>query len=285
MTAAGNDEGTEALYGANRALWDERVGVHLGPGGYDLSALRAGQGRLDAVIEPELTALVGEFAGKRVIHLQCHVGDETLSLAQRGAEVVGIDFSPAAVAAASGLAAELGLAGRARFVECSLYDAPGAVGEAGFDLVLVTWGAIYWLPDVRRWAEVVAQFLRPGGRLYMAEGHPSALVFDDQAVGTEAMPGWFAPYFEPGPLAIDEAEDYSNPAAKLAHVRSYSWMHPLSETLTALLEAGLALRFFHEHAAVPWRMFRALDRGADRMWRWPSRPWLPLGFSLAAEKA
>ena len=275
----------ESLFDANRKLWDERVGIHLAPGGYDLTALRAGRGRLHALVETELAGLVGDLVGKRVIHLQCHIGDEVLSLAQRGAEVVGVDFSPAAVVAGRSLAAELGLADRARFVECNVYDAPEAVGEARFDLVLVTWGAIYWLPDVRAWARVVAKFLRPGGLFYIAEGHPSALVFDDAAPGLEDRPGWFAPYFQTGPIAIDELEDYANREAALKHVRSYSWMHPLGETVTALVEAGLTLRFLHEHDAVPWRMFRSLEEGGDRMWRWPARPWLPLGFSIAAEKA
>ena len=111
--------------------------------------------------------------------------------------MVGLDFSAPGVRAARGLATELGLDGRARFVEADLYDAPAAIREpAAFDLVYVTWGAIYWLPDIRRWAEIVAFFLRPGGTLYLAEGHPSALVFDDAAPKHGPMPGWFAPYFD-----------------------------------------------------------------------------------------
>ena len=86
----------ESLFEANRKLWDERVGIDLAPGGYDLTVLRAGRGRLHALVETELAELVGDLVGKRVIHLQCHIGNEVLSLAQRGAEVVGVDFSPAA---------------------------------------------------------------------------------------------------------------------------------------------------------------------------------------------
>jgi SAM-dependent methyltransferase len=105
----------DAAYDLNRANWDERVAVHMGPRGYDLSALRAGRGRLNALEEAELPELIGDLAGLRVIHLQCHFGADTLALAQRGAEVVGVDFSPAAVAAARDLAVDLGLAERARF--------------------------------------------------------------------------------------------------------------------------------------------------------------------------
>src|SRR2546423_8891647 len=124
---------------ANRAHWDELVALHLGPRGYDLTALRAGRRRLHAIEEAELPPV----AGKRILHLQCHFGADSLTLAQRGAEVVGLDFSAPAIAAARGLAAELGLAERARFVEADLYNASKAVPQPhGFDLLFVTWEAI-----------------------------------------------------------------------------------------------------------------------------------------------
>ncbi len=119
----------------NRANWDERVAVHLKPTGYDLASLRAGRGKLHPIEEAEL----GDVSGLKVLHLQCHFGADTLKLAQRGASVVGLDFSPAAIAAARALAAELGLADRARFVEADLYAAPEALPEpASFDRVFVT---------------------------------------------------------------------------------------------------------------------------------------------------
>src|SRR3981081_254987 len=108
---------------ANRANWDERVRVHLDGPGYDLSGLRAGRGRLNAIEEAEL----GPVQGWRLLHLTSPFGRDSLALAQRGAEVVGLDFSPAAIAAANTLAAELGLAGQARFVESDLYNPPPAI--------------------------------------------------------------------------------------------------------------------------------------------------------------
>jgi SAM-dependent methyltransferase len=259
---------------ANRANWDERVALHLRAPSYDLRALREGRGRLHPIEEAEL----GPVAGKRVLHLQCHFGRDTLTLAQRGAEVVGLDFSGEAIAAARGLAAELGLA--ARFVEADLYDAPAALGEAGsFDLVFVTWGALCWLPDIARWAGVVAHFLRPGGALYLAEGHPFSFVFDD-AAGTSPRPGWFAPYFLPGPLLVENERDYADPDAQMRHARTYQFQHGLGSVVSAVISAGLRLEFLHEHDAVPWRMFGCLVEGADGMYRWPEKPWLPLAFSL-----
>ncbi|MCW3473447.1 class I SAM-dependent methyltransferase [Limobrevibacterium gyesilva] len=266
---------------ANRANWDERVDAHLDPRAYDLTALRAGRGRLHPIEEGEL----GPVAGKRVLHLQCHFGADTLTLAQRGAEVVGLDFSPRAIAVARELAAELGLAGRARFVEANVYDAPAAIPEPqGFDLVFVTWGALCWLPDVARWAQVVAWFVKPGGALYLAEGHPAALVLDDETPCGDGRPGFYVPYFLGEALILDQGCDYANPHVSLRNTRQHQFMHPLGEVVTGLLRAGLALEFLHEHAVVPWRMFTCLAKGADGLFRWPDRPWLPLAFSLRAAR-
>jgi SAM-dependent methyltransferase len=266
---------------ANRANWDERLAIHLGAECYDLGALRAGRGRLNPIEEAEL----GPVDRLRVLHLQCHFGRDSLILAQRGARVVGLDFSGRAIAAARELAAELDLAERARFVEADLYDAPTAIAEPGsFDLVFVTWGAINWLPDIQRWAAIVAWCLKPGGALYLAEGHPAALVLDDAAPGCGDMPGWFVPYFHPEALVLDDPRDYADQAALLRHARTYEWLHPLGEIVSALLAAGLTLRWLHEHDSVPWPMFRILVEDGAGMYRWPDRPWLPLAFSLRADR-
>lgn len=266
---------------ANRASWDELVGIHLAPGAYDLTELRAGASRMNAIEEAEL----GPVAGLRVLHLQCHFGRDSLILAQRGADITGLDFSPPAIAAARALADELGLAGRARFVEADLYDAQDAIPEPGtFDLVYVTWGAIIWLSDIRRWARIVAAFLKPGGRLYLAEAHPSALVLDDLAATADGMPGFHAPYFSSIPLAYEMTHDYMNEAAVLRNTRQYSWIHPLGEVVTGLLDAGLSLDWLHEHDAVAWKMFRCLRKDEAGLFRWPGQAWLPLAYSLSATR-
>jgi SAM-dependent methyltransferase len=267
---------------ANRANWDERVAIHLASKDYELASLRAGRGRLHAIEEAE----IGAVAGLRVLHLQCHFGRDSLTLAQRGARVVGLDFSAPAIAAARDLAAELGLAEGARFVEADLYDAPQAIAApGGFDLVFVTWGAIGWLPDIRRWAEIVAHFLAPGGALYLAEGHPAALVLDDDAPRTGPMPGWFAPYLARTTLVIDDPRDYADATARLHNARTHEWLHPLGDVVTALLAAGLRLKWLHEHDSLPWRMFDILVEDSEGMYRWPDQPWLPLAFSLRAERS
>jgi SAM-dependent methyltransferase len=265
----------------NRAHWDDKVALHLGPRGYNLASLRAGHGRFNAIEEAELWPV----AGSRILHLQCHFGSDSLKLAQRGATVVGLDFSAPAIDAARRLAAELGLAGRAHFVHADLYDAPAAIPErAAFDIVFVTWGAIIWLPDIHRWAQIVCHFLKPGGSLYLAEAHPAALVFDDAAMLPDGRPGYFAPYFSREPVVMEEAHDYVDETTTVANATTYTWVHPLGDVISGLLKAGMTLDWLHEHDAVTWHMFDVLVRGADRLWRWPDKPWLPLAFSLRATR-
>ncbi len=264
----------------NRANWDERVGVHLGARGYDLRALRAGRGRL-RIVEDEL----GPVDGLRILHLQCHIGTDSLALAQRGAEVVGLDFSPAAIEAARGLTAELGLSERVHFVTADVYDALAAIPEpGGFDCVFATWGTICWLPDIRGWATVVAQFLKPGGFFYFAEGHPAALVFDDFAGMPGGWPGFFMPYLGRAPLIDSDPNDYADPDARLTNATTHQWLHPVGDVLTALIEAGLRLDWLHEHDRVPWRMFKCLVQDEAGLYCWPDRPWLPLAYSLRATR-
>ena len=269
--------GEPAWRAANRANWDERVAVHLGPRGYDLGPLRAGRGRLDGIVE----AVLGEVAGRRLLHLQCHFGNDTLTLAQRGADVTGVDFSPAAIGAARALADEMRLP--ARFVLSDVYEAPAALPEpASFDLVFASWGTICWLPELVRWAEVIAFFLRPGGIFAFVEGHPAALVLDDEGHGAGEMPGWFAPYLERAPMRITDARDYADPQARLANAATWQWLHPLSDVVSALLRAGLRLEMLAEHGGVAWQMFSCLVCDQNSLWRWPDRPWLPLAYSLRA---
>ena len=265
----------------NRANWDERVGIHIGPRGYDLTELRAGSGRLNGIEEAELPSV----DRKRVVHLQCHFGADSLKLAQRGADVIGLDFSAPAIEAARLLAGELGLAGRARFIHADLYDALPAIPEPhGFDMVFVTWGALCWLPDIARWAEIVAALLRPGGLLYLADGHPAAYVLDDVNSAPGGMPGFSAPYFSREPVIETDPQDYVDADATLTNATTYTWIHPLGDIVTSLIASGMTLYWLHEHDAVPWRMFRILVKDASGLYRWPDKPWLPLAFSLAATR-
>jgi SAM-dependent methyltransferase len=266
----------------NRANWDERVALHLAaPDGYDQTPLREGTARPGRIT----SAALGPIAGLNILHLQCHFGMDSLTLAQLGASVVGLDFSEPAITAARDLAAELGLAGRARFIQADLYDAPSALPEpASFDRVFVSWGALCWLPDIGGWARVVAHFLKPGGWLGLAEAHPAACVFDDARRTPDGMPGWDVPYLGRTAFEANKAEDYANPDVSLINTQTVEWLHPLSDVIMALLDAGLRLDFLHEHDTVAWKMFGCLVPDDQGGFRWPDKPWLPLAYSLRASK-
>lgn len=276
---------TARYLATNQALWDELVAIHLksGPDGYDVEALRRGTRTLHAIEEGEL----GAVDGLDVLHLQCHFGVDSLILAQRGARVTGLDFSPAAVATAQVLAAELGL--NARFVEGDLYAAPALI-DGRFDLVYVTWGTICWLPDIAGWARVVAHFLKPGGRFYFCDAHPAALVFDDSAAAAALPAGTLRlmyPYFHRAqPVANTVTVDYADPTAAIRNQRSYEWAHSVSDIVNAVIGAGMRLEWLHEHDEIAWKLLPVLVPGQHGQFRWPDgfEPGLPLSLSLSARK-
>jgi SAM-dependent methyltransferase len=275
----------EALwFAANRANWDERVPIHRRS--YEMDELLQGKGRLHPIEEGEFSFVAGE----RILHLQCHFGRDTLTLAQRGAQVVGVDFSAPAIEEAQRLSKALGLGAQASFVQCDVYCAPentelnGLRGQ-GFDRVFVSWGAINWLPDIDRWAQVVSWFLRDGGSLYLADAHPTAYVFEDGPEDSPTgRPQWFVPYFDRQPAVCDNEVTYTGAPDRIVNTRTYEWLHPISAIVSALLRAGMSIDMLHEHAELPWQMFRCLVSDGDSMYRWPDRPWLPLAFSLQATK-
>jgi len=157
----------------NRRNWDERAAIHARDtaGDYMLDRFRAGEDALHAIEAAEL----GDISGKRVLHLQCHIGRDTLCLVRRGATATGLDFSSAALSVARRLSDETGL--KADFVEGTVYQAPDLT-PGPFDLVFTTWGTICWLPDVKKWAKVIASVLAPGGELYFADAHPGFSVLE-----------------------------------------------------------------------------------------------------------
>lgn len=272
----------QAVYdAANRARWDELVAVHrAGPEGYRVAEFLAGESILDPLVAGE----IGEVTGKRVLHLQCHFGLDTLSLARLGAEVTGVDFSAKAIAAARALSAESGVPGR--FVACKVEDAPAHI-DGPFDLVFASWGTINWLPDLTRWAQVIAQVLAPGGGFYMAEGHPFLFTLDEvPADAPEPLVVRYPCLARPRPLRFDEPNDYADQDAELANRTAYEWPHGLGEVVTALSRAGLAIDYLREHEVVPWKAIPALVKKDRYFWELPeSLPRIPLSFSLRAAKA
>lgn len=264
---------------ANRRNWDERAAIHVQDrnGFYQLAEARTGADVLGPIEARE----IGDIAGQRVLHLQCHFGLDTLSLAHRGAIATGLDFSAVAIAEARALAAETGAA--ASFVEADVFDARAAL-EGEFNGVFTSWGALVWIADLQRWARTVASLLVPGGWLYVVDSHPTLLQLEWREDRIEFVHDW--QNAADAPVAVDDEQTYTGDPAVMTNQRNYSWNHSFSEILGALGAAGLQLEFLHEHDAVPYAAFPPMTQDADRMFRMPAGlPKLPLAFSLRARKA
>ena len=266
----------------NRVNWDERVPAHAASPDYDVAKFVSDPEFLSKVVAFDLP-LLGDIAGARGAHLQCHIGTDTISLARLGASMTGLDFSPAAIAQARELAARTGA--DAAFVEADAYDAADVLGRAAFDLVFTGIGALCWLPSVRRWAGVVADLLRPGGRLFIREGHPMLWALDDTR--KDDLLAVEFPYFErEEPLIWDEGGTYVQTDVAFEHNVSYSWNHGLGEIVTALLEAGMELTGLTEHDSVPWEALPGkMERVEGGEWRLADRPWrVAHSYTLQAVK-
>jgi SAM-dependent methyltransferase len=265
----------------NRASWDERAGPHAASPDYAVGSFTADPAYLSGVVRFDLP-LLGDISGRRGVHLQCHIGTDTISLARLGADMTGLDFSPAAVEQARRVA---GLAGASvRFVEADVYQAVPVLGAGRFDLVYTGIGALCWLPDIRRWAAVVAGLLRPGGRLFIREGHPMLWSLDETRAGLLAVE---YPYFERAePMIFEEAGTYVQTDAVFIHNRTHSWNHGLGEMVTALLAEGMELTGLAEHDSVPWEALPGqMEQIGGGEWRLADRPWrLPHSYTLEAIK-
>ncbi|MFI7576008.1 class I SAM-dependent methyltransferase [Micromonospora sp. NPDC049497] len=264
----------------NRANWDDRAAAHAASPGYAVDRFVADPAYLSEVVRFDLPRL-GDVAGLRGVHLQCHIGTDTISLHRLGARMTGLDFSPASLTQARRLAEHTGAA--VDFVRSDVYDAPAALGWGAFDLVYTGVGALCWLPDIRRWAQVVAALLRPGGRLFLREGHPMLWALDDAR--DDGLLTVEHPYFErPEPTEWDEPGTYVETDATFTHNRTYEWNHGLGEVVTALLDVGFRLTMLVEHDSAPWDALpgrtTADEHGEHRL---RDRPWrLPQTYTLQA---
>lgn len=258
----------------NRALWDERVPIHVASAFYDVAGFRAGGSSLR---DFELAEL-GEVAGRRLLHLQCHFGLDTLSWARRGAVVTGLDFSAPAIETARSLAEHIG-ATDARFVCADVYRAGEALEGRTYDIVYTGIGALCWLPDLIRWAQVVRSLLAPGGTLYLAELHPVADMLGEDGRTVEND------YFRTEPDIGDEPGSYVDFSARTEHNRSIGWSHPIGEVVTSVAGAGLRIEFLHEHdftLFARYPVLKPLDH--YRHGFPPGHPRVPMLYSLRATR-
>lgn len=265
----------------NRANWDERVPIHLASPDYDAQRF-VDPGFLSGVVTFDRERL-GDLTGVRGIHLQCHIGTDTVSLARLGARMTGLDFSGAALAAARQVAALAGV--EVDLLEGDVDDAVALAGAERYGLVYTGIGALCWLPSVRRWAAVVAGLLRRGGRLFLREGHPVLWSLDEGR--PDGLLALEYPYFElTEPMVFDEDRTYVDSEERLTAVRTHQWNHGLGEIVTALLDAGLTVTALVEHDTVPWEALPGqMTRDERGEWRLGDRPArLPCTYTLQAVK-
>jgi SAM-dependent methyltransferase len=275
MTSAEQDR----LMRANQANWDARTPVQLASRFYGL----------DQDLDPERWFApfewedLGELAGRDVLHLQCHLGTETIAFARRGARAVGLDFSEASVAAATGIAAKAGA--DVTYVQANVYDAVEALDDRRFDVVYTGKGALCYLPDLDRWADVIGRLLRPGGRLYIVEFHPLL-----NSLGPKPAPGEGPELLlrhdylsRGGPVRRDATRTYTDGPAVEGATDSYEWMHGMGEVVNALTEAGLTVRRLREGDELPWPRWPQMVRTESGWWRLPE-PRIPLLYGLLATR-
>jgi SAM-dependent methyltransferase len=266
----------------NRAAWDDRAAAHAASPDYAVERFVADREFLSEVVRFDLP-LLGDVRGARGVHLQCHIGTDTISLARLGADMTGLDFSAASVAEARRISERAQTP--VEFVESTVYDALAVLQPERYDLVFTGIGALCWLPDVRRWAGVVAGLLRAGGRLFIREGHPMLWAIDESR--TDALVVGY-PYFEePDPIIDDEGGTYVATEVEFTHNISHSWNHGIGEIISALIDAGMQLTGFVEHDSVPWEALPGqMEKDAAGEWRLVDRPSrLALSYTLQATRS
>ncbi|MEJ2765640.1 class I SAM-dependent methyltransferase [Photobacterium sp. MCCC 1A19761] len=250
----------------NQKAWDLRAKVHVESEFYDVAGFLKGKSSLNPI---EL-AQVGEVKGKRLLHLQCHFGQDTLSWARLGAEVTGVDLSSEAIECARGLAEQIGV--DARFIQDDLYRF-GDKNQDQFDLVFTSYGALCWLPDLTRWARTVAAALKPGGQVHLVEFHPFL----------DLLSGY--PYFpQPEPEVEEEGTYTENCTGETSTV--LTWSHSLSEVIAALIQAGIVIEEVQEYPFSPYNCFPDLEyvagQGYQKLFQGQQ---IPLVYGIKGRKA
>ena len=254
----------------NRQLWNKRTAFHVQSEFYDVAGFLKGKNMLNSI---ELD-LLGDVKGKKILHLQCHFGLDTLSLARMGGQVTGVDLSDAAIDKANELASATGLP--ARFICCNLYDLPAHLNET-FDLVFSSYGTIGWLPDLNSWAGIIARYLKPGGKFVFAEFHPVVWMFDHDFREIAYR------YSKSDPIVEKETNTYADQAASI-NLQSVSWNHGLAEVFSALLGHGLNVTAFEEYDYSPYPCFKEMVEVAKGKYRFPRfGDKLPMVYALKAE--
>jgi len=257
----------------NRQTWDILAEVNARSALYNLQGFKDGQTALQTLELEE----VGAVDGKHLLHLQCHFGMDTLSWARKGAQVTGVDFSPKAIQMARALAGECQLP--ANFVCSPIEDLPANL-DGQFDILYSTYGVLCWLPDLTRWAQVIAHFLKPGGFFYLADSHPLFDMYEAEDTPLQLS----YPYFRQAAYRFENQGSYADRSAPVKTV-AYEWPHSLSQIINALLDAGLHLKYLHEFPFLFYQKYPFMVEQSPGRWVLPQEYLsMPMTFSLKAVK-
>lgn len=255
----------------NRNSWNNKTDVHVASDFYDMEGFRKGNNSLNS-IELEL---LGDIRGKKILHLQCHFGQDSISLSRLGAEVIGVDLSDKAIEHARKIASELN--STAEFICCDVYNLPQEL-DREFDIVFTSYGTIGWLPDLDQWAEVVSRFLKPGGTFVFAEFHPLIWMFDNSFEKIAYN------YFNSGPIIETESGTYADRNVEITQ-EYVCWNHSLSEVMNSLIQNGLVIKVFNEYDYSPYNCFNKTIEIAPKKFRIEDLgDMIPMVYALKAIK-
>ena len=262
---------------ANLANWNDRVAAHLASPGYDVEGFIADPERVSKVVTLDREEL-GDMGGRSLLHLQCHIGLDTLSWARLGAQVTGLDFSPAAIDAAREISRRA--QAPAEFVLADVYEAPEVLGKT-YDIVYASEGVLCWLPDVAAWARVLRRLTRPGGTAYIRDGHPIFHALDhDRSDGRLELIG---SYFEGPASRYDEPGTYVDSDVAIAHTVNYEWDHSLGEIVNAFIDAGFRIESLREYRISGYQALPSMVKSRDGWWSLPAEAaQVPSMFSIRA---
>ncbi|MBK8601290.1 MAG: class I SAM-dependent methyltransferase [Flavobacterium sp.] len=237
----------------NKQTWNKKTEVHLTSDFYDVPSFLGGKSSLNSIE----VALLGDVKDKKILHLQCHFGQDSLSLARLGAKVTGVDFSEKAIEKAKEFAEKLQL--DATFICCDLYDSPQFIAEQ-FDIVFTSYGTIGWLPDLDKWATIVSRFLKPNGKFVMADFHPVVWMFDNDFKEV------FYSYFNVEPIYETETGSYAEREANI-ETHTISWNHSIADLLNALIRNGIEINSFQEYNYSPYNCFNQSEEFEEGKYR------------------
>lgn len=260
----------------NQAWWDEVTPVHAKSEFYDVEGFLQGKPALDRL---EMDWL-GDVAGKRVLHLQCHFGKSTIEIARQGAaQVVGVDFSPVAIQTARELAGKAGVSDRVSFIQSDVLKLDDILHEK-FDIVFTSYGVIYWLSDLHKWGRVVAGMLAPDGRFVIVECHPALMMFEAEDGKIARKFSYF--HCEEG-LVMPPMPDYANrDYTPVSETREWQWS--LADVFRVLTKAGLRVTQLEEYPTCCFAPFPNMIECGDDMYRLPDgEPEMPLTFAIEAK--